>query len=131
MAVIRYAAFVFLGGAIGAVAREFFMLLVPTLSDGFPLDILAANIAASMLLGIHKALHTRKVVSEGALLFAGTGIAGGLSTFSSFAYASAVLMTTSTASALVAAAYVLISLLLGYAAVRVGLMLGRMDSRYL
>ncbi|MGP8251277.1 MAG: hypothetical protein ACLQHF_04535 [Terracidiphilus sp.] len=43
-----------------------------------------------------------------------TGIMGGLSTFSSFAYASTVLMKASLTSAIVAAAYVVISLVLGY-----------------
>ena len=57
----------------------------------------------------------------------GTGITGGLSTFSSFAYGIAVLMTASTASAVVASAYVVISLVLGYIAVIVGLKLGRKD----
>jgi fluoride exporter len=57
-------------------------------------------------------------------MLAGTGIAGGLSTFSSFAYAVAMLMTASTANAVVASAFVVISLLLGYVAVVVGLKLG-------
>jgi CrcB protein len=34
---------VFVGGALGAVLREFVMLAVPNLADGFPLDILVAN----------------------------------------------------------------------------------------
>ena len=37
---------VFVGGAVGAVLREFAMLMVPTLSRGFPLDILVANLLA-------------------------------------------------------------------------------------
>jgi CrcB protein len=38
----------------------------------------------------------------------GTGVAGGLSTFSSFAYGTVVLMSASAASVVVASAYVLI-----------------------
>jgi fluoride exporter len=121
----RFAVLVFIGGAIGAIAREFLMLLVPTLARGFPLDILVANLVAACLLGLIAALHTRKVVSDGAYMLVGTGFTGGLSTFSSFAYASSVLMKASMTSAVVALAYVVSSLLLGYIAVMVGLRLGR------
>ena len=44
----------------------------------------------------------------------GTGVAGGLSTFSSFAYGTVVLMSGSAARVVVASAYVLSSLFLGY-----------------
>jgi CrcB protein len=56
-----------------------------------------------------------------------TGVMGGLSTFSSFAYATTVLMKASISSALVAAAYVLSSLVLGYVAVTVGMKIGGAD----
>lgn len=115
---------VFIGGAVGSIAREFLMLLVPTLSRGFPLDILVANVVASLLIGFSAGRHSRKVINDGWHLMVTTGIMGGLSTFSSFAYASSVLMSASMTSALVAAAYVLISLVLGYIAVTVGLRLG-------
>lgn len=119
---------VFVGGALGAMLREFSMLMVPNLADQFPLDILVANLVASFLLGFVTALHRRQIVSEGAELLVGTGIAGGLSTFSSFAYGAVVLMSASTASAVVASVYVVISLVLGYTAVAVGLKLGGQGS---
>ena len=115
---------VFVGGALGAMRREFTMLMVPNLVDNFPLDILVANLVAAFLLGLVTALHRRQIVSEGAEMLVGTGIAGGLSTFSSFAYGAVVLMSASTASAVVASFYVVISLVLGYIAVTVGLKLG-------
>lgn len=115
---------VFVGGALGAVLREFSMLMVPNLADNFPLDILVANLVAAFLLGLVTALHRRQIVSEGAEMLVGTGIAGGLSTFSSFAYGAVVLMSASTASAVVASFYVVISLVLGYIAVTAGLKLG-------
>lgn len=120
---IKVVMLVFVGGALGAVLREFAMLAVPVLADGFPLDILVANLVAAFVLGIAAALHGRRAVSDGGYALVGTGICGGLSTFSSFAYGSATLTTISTASAVVAAAYVVISLLLGYIAVIVGLKL--------
>jgi CrcB protein len=119
---------VFVGGALGAMLREFVMLVVPNLMDGFPLDILVANLVAAFLLGLVAALRSRQSVSEGVYMLVGTGITGGLSTFSSFAYAVAMLTTASTASAVVASTYVVTSLVLGYIAVIVGLKLGRQRS---
>jgi fluoride exporter len=115
---------VFVGGAVGAIAREFLMLLVPTLSRGFPLDILVANVAASFLIGLSAGRYSRKVIDDRWHLMVTTGTMGGLSTFSSFAYASSVLMKASMTGALVAAAYILSSLVMGYVAVIVGMTLG-------
>jgi len=122
--VVKIAMLVFVGGALGAMLREFAMLMVLKPTDNFPMDILVANLLAAFLLGLVTALHRRKIVSEGAEMLVGTGIAGGLSTFSSFVYGAVVLMSASTASAVVASAYVVISLVLGYIAVVVGLKLG-------
>ena len=116
---------VFIGGAVGAVAREFLMLLVPTLSRGFPLDILVANVVASLLIGFSTSRHNRKAIDDGWHSMVTTGVMGGLSTFSSFAYASSVLMKASMTGVLVALAYVLISLVMGYVAVIVGMKITR------
>jgi fluoride exporter len=122
--VVNIVILVFVGGALGAMLREFTMLMVPKLADSFPLDILVANLVATFLLGLVTALHRRQIVSDETNMLIGTGIAGGLSTFSSFAYGAVVLMSASTASAVVASFYVVISLVLGYIAVAVGLKLG-------
>ena len=121
----NFVGLVFLGGGAGAVLREFLMLVVPKLADNFPLDILVANLVASFVLGLVTALCRRHVVSDGINLLVGTGIAGGLSTFSSFAYGTVVLMSGSAASLVVASAYVLISLFLGYVAVVCGQQVAR------
>jgi CrcB protein len=122
--VINFVMPVFVGAALGAMLREFVMLMVPNPADGFPLDILVANLVAAYLLGVVAALHSRQVVSDDVNMLVGTGLTGGLSTFSSFAYGMAVLTTASTASAVVTSAYVAISLVLGNVAVIVGLKLG-------
>jgi CrcB protein len=128
LAVVNIVVPVFIGGALGAMLREFIMLMVPNLVDNFPLDILVANLVAAFLLGLVTALHRRQIVSEGAEMLVGTGIAGGLSTFSSFVYGVGVLMLASAASAVVASVYVVISLVLSYFAVTVGLKLGGQGS---
>jgi hypothetical protein len=76
---------VFVGGALGSMLREFVILVVPNLVDGFPLDILVANLVAAFVLGLVAALRSRQFVSEGVYMLVGIGITGGLSTFSSFA----------------------------------------------
>ena len=120
---------VFIGGAVGAVARELLMLVVPTLSHGFPLDIFVANVVASLLIGFSTGRHNRKAIDDDWHLMVTTGTMGGLSTVSSLAYASSVLLTTSKTGALVAAAYVLVSLVMGYVAVIVGMKIGGTGSR--
>ena len=89
----NFVALVFLGGSAGAVLRELLMLVIPRLADNFPLDILVANLVASFVLGLVTVLCRRHVVSDGINLLVGTGVAGGLSTFSSFAYGTVVLMS--------------------------------------
>jgi fluoride exporter len=121
----NFVALVFLGGGAGAVLRELLMLVIPRLADNFPLDILVANLVASFLLGLVTVLCRRHVVSDGINLMVGTGVAGGLSTFSSFAYGTVVLMSASAASVVVASAYVLVSLFLGYIAVVCGQQVAR------
>ena len=121
----NFVALVFLGGGAGAVLRELLMLVIPRLADNFPLDILVANLVASFVLGLVTVLCRRHVVSDGINLMVGTGVAGGLSTSSSFAYGTVVLMSGSAASVVVASAYVLSSLFLGYVAVACGQQVAR------
>jgi CrcB protein len=90
--VINLVIAVFVGGALGATVREYIMLMVQDPVDGFPLDILAANLVAAFLLGLVAALHSRRIVSDDINALVGTGIMGGLSTFSSFVYGAVVLM---------------------------------------
>jgi fluoride exporter len=115
---------VFVGGAVGAIVRELLMLFVPDMARGFPLDILIANVVASLLIGLSTGRHNRKAIDDSWHLMVTTGTMGGLSTFSSFVYASSVLMKTSTTGALVAATYIVISLALGYVAVIAGMRIG-------
>ena len=116
---------VFIGGAVGAIIRELLMLGTPHLADNFPLDILVANVAAAFLLGLVTALHTRRVISDDTNLLVGTGVMGGLSTFSSFVYGAVVVMGASTQSAIVAVVYICVSLVIGYGAVTLGMKCGK------
>ena len=77
---------IFVGGGLGAILRELFMLMLGRYSAVFPFDIFAANILASFLLGLTFALTQSRVASKNANLFIATGLCGGMSTFSSFIY---------------------------------------------
>ena len=114
---VNFIILVMVGGGLGAMLREFIMLMVPNPVDGFPLDILVANLLAAFVLGLVTALHRRQVLSDDVFMLLGAGIMGGMSTFSSFVYGSVVLMHTSITSALVALVYVVVSLALGYLAI--------------
>jgi CrcB protein len=122
--VVNFVILVMVGGGLGAMLREFVMLMVPNPVNGFPLDILAANLLAAFLLGLVTALHRRQILSDDVNMLLGVGIMGGMSTFSSFVYGSVVLMHASITSAVVALVYILVSLVLGYLAIVVGEKLG-------
>jgi CrcB protein len=89
---VNFVILVLVGGGLGAMLREFVTLMVPNLADGFPMDILAANLVAAFLLGLVTALHRWQVLSDDVNMLLGAGIMGGMSTFSSFVYGSVVLM---------------------------------------
>lgn len=93
-AVITFVIPVFVGGALGAMLREFMMMIVPVGPRGFPYDILVANLVAAILLGLVAAVHSRKLISDWTYMLVGVGVTGGLSTFSSFAYGMAVLLAS-------------------------------------
>ena len=44
---VNFIILVMVGGGLGAMLREFVMLMVPNPVNGFPLDILAANLLAA------------------------------------------------------------------------------------
>lgn len=120
---LRTVILVFLGGATGALAREFLMLLFPTKAGDFPLSIFVANVIASMLIGYVSGLHSRAAATDDINTFTVTGFAGGLSTFSSFAYATLTLLTTSASGPLIGVIYATASLVCGYVGVVFGIKL--------
>lgn len=114
---------IFVGGAFGAMCREFVMLSVPRLADGFPMDIFVANMVAAFLLGVATSLFKSNRINQYVHVMVGTGIMGGLSTFSSFVFG-AVEMLKDPGSVLVSIGYLVSSLVIGFAAVELGLFVG-------
>ncbi len=109
---------VFLGGALGALAREALVPLLP--APWFWIPILGVNVFASFLMGWFFTLRGRWNPYWSHLLVG--GFCGGFSTFSHFSYE---LVTLADASRLAeAAAYMLLAVVLGIGAAVAGERLG-------
>jgi CrcB protein len=83
-----------IGGAIGSVGRHFLSVLVLRLTDTyFPLGIFVVNVLGCAIFGaIVGAAEQRVPLSFDARAFLLTGVLGGFTTFSTFAFNSVSLM---------------------------------------
>lgn len=114
--------YVGIGGFAGSVLRYLIGLLPLQPGNGFPLKTLLINIAGSFAIGLIAAAAARYPQLDPKLvLLLKTGVCGGFTTFSTFAYEISDLIQNGELTA--AAAYALLSLLLGTAAVFVAQLL--------
>ncbi|HOJ50737.1 MAG TPA: fluoride efflux transporter CrcB [Spirochaetota bacterium] len=83
------ALFVFLGGGVGALLRFSITTIFPTIEVKhffiFPVGTLLVNIIASFIIGLLVGFDFVNPMPSEYKLLIGTGICGGLSTFSTFA----------------------------------------------
>lgn len=105
------------GGTIGVAARMLLGFVVPD-AGGAPLGVLTANVAGAFLLGVLAA----RLPSGTVRLLLGTGVLGGFTTYSALAVGSVELWTR---APLLALAYAAGSIVLGLAAVALGLRVAR------
>ena len=116
---------VFFGGGLGSVLRYALGKLMNSHASGIPFGTFTANILGSLLIGIVLGMAARNGnISENTLLLVATGFCGGFTTFSTFAYENHVLLRDGNLGLF--ALYALGSLLLGFAAVFVGIWLVRL-----
>lgn len=107
------------GGALGALARYGVGLALPHAGATLPTGTLLVNVTGCLLLGLLVgALPEARWLRP----FAGTGVLGGFTTFSTFALETDRLIVTAPGVALM---YVALSLLLGLGAAALGLRLTR------
>ncbi len=109
------------GGFIGAASRYGVLVGVARLlgQPAFPWGVLAANVLGSLIIGVLAGLaESRQLFSPEARLFLFIGVLGGFTTFSSISNDTFVLLRN--AEYLSAAGNVLLSVLLGLAAVALG-----------
>jgi CrcB protein len=113
--------YVFLGGVIGAAARAGLSLALPTAPGGVPWAILIANLVGAFLLGVLLTaigVHAVETRARRELrLFAGTGVLGGFTTYSSLAEGTAELLR---GDVWLGAAYALGTLVLGLVVAVIG-----------
>jgi CrcB protein len=113
---------VLVGGLLGTGLRIGIDALLPHDADGLPLSTLLINVAGSLALGILVA-RAWPVAPPWLRYGLGTGMLGSFTTFS--ALAASVVTLTAGGHALLAATYLVLSLVLGFAAAAGGLWLGR------
>jgi CrcB protein len=114
---IKQILFVGLGGGIGAILRYCCSLLIP--SGSFPLATFLINITGSLLLGMVMASTMDQPAAATTRLFLATGICGGFTTFSAFAYENITLMQAGKYD--MAFLYILLSVLVSLLATWLGL----------
>lgn len=108
--------FVGIGGFIGSVCRYLIGLIPLSPSNGFPVKTLVINVAGAFAIGLIAATAAKNAdISPRIVLLLKTGICGGFTTFSTFALEISDLIRGGSWAA--AAAYMLLSLILGVAAV--------------
>lgn len=108
--------FVGIGGFIGSVCRYLIGLIPLSPSNGFPVKTLVINVAGAFAIGLIAAAAAKNAdISPRIVLLLKTGICGGFTTFSTFVLEISDLIRGGSWAA--AAAYMLLSLILGVAAV--------------
>lgn len=111
---------VFLGGGLGALIRELFVLVVPA-TEILSASIFIANMLASFFVGVLAGALAVKKISTTQSSFLSTGLMGGLSTFSTFIYEIVLTMDQMGIELLV---YIFLTLVIGLAFVVLGLKIG-------
>ncbi len=113
-----------LGGVLGALARWGVSLGLPHAPGAWPWATVTVNLTGCLAIGVLLAVLLARYPGHPWLRpFLATGVLGGYTTFSTFAVDAVVLVEAGRWP--VAAAYLLVSVLGGLAAVVVGLLLGR------
>jgi fluoride exporter len=116
----RDLALVSAGGAVGALARYGLSDAFPTEPGRFPVTTFAINVSGAFVLGaLLEWLVRHRSIDHWARFFAGVGVLGAFTTFSTFATETVVL--TRDGHGATAAVYVVTSVLAGTAAVLAGL----------
>lgn len=130
----RYIGLVFIGGAIGTAARYLLSLSIPAW-NGLPVATFGINVTGAFLLGLLLETLSRSGPDEGKRrairLFAGTGIMGGYTTYSSFAVDADGLIATAHLgdSVLYAVATVLVGAAASVGGIVLGAAIGRARTR--
>ena len=115
---------VFLGGGIGSALRYAIGRIFNTSSAGYPWGTFSVNIIGSLLIGVFMGIALKNNnLSENQTLLLVTGLCGGFTTFSAFAYENQQFLKEGDLTSF--AIYTLGSLSLGILAVFLGLFISK------
>jgi len=121
---MKAALLIFIGGGAGSVLRYLLGKLMNSHASGIPFGTFTANILGSLLMGLVLGYALRHgTISENTLLLVAVGFCGGFTTFSTFAYENHLFLKDGNLGLF--ALYGLGSLIIGFAAVFVGIWLVR------
>ncbi len=112
-----------LGGAVGSVARYLATLAFAPVAVAFPFATLVVNVVGAFLIGVFARLFGGAEADPVLRLALTTGLCGGFTTFSAMSAETVTLVQQGRAGR--AAVYVLLSLVLGFGATALGLMVAR------
>jgi CrcB protein len=110
-----------LGGMLGALSRYFFGLTIK--STSFPYATGVVNITGAFIMGFIMGLALKGQISPSLRLFLATGICGGFTTFSAFAWENLELLHQQRYGSFLA--YTLGTLALGMASTTIGYLLAK------
>ena len=115
-------ALVFIGGGTGSMARYLLGKFLNNSTTGIPYGTFLANILGSLLIGLILGYFAKSEnLSQETTLLLATGFCGGFTTFSTFAYESHLFLKSGDFFSF--AAYALASIVVGFAAVFLGMWL--------
>ncbi len=84
---MKHALLVFLGGGLGSMLRYLISKPLNSLHSNFYLGTFTANILGCLLIGIIMGMAAKnQLLSQQSVLFFATGLCGGFTTFSAFAF---------------------------------------------